>query len=170
MSHSEKTFKRRSFIKNTALAGAGLTLARSKLFAGPSILKFPLKGSAYIEGVQIGVITYSFRSMKDQSAEATLQYILDSGINAIELMGGPAESFAGAPQNPVNMRKLFGFMRAQRDGRELTDDEKKEMQELQKQRESHTKEMAIWRSKTSMEPFEKLKKNVPRCRCKDLRL
>ena len=39
--------------------------------------------------MQIGTITYSYRSMPDQSAEATLKYILDSGISAIELMGGP---------------------------------------------------------------------------------
>jgi sugar phosphate isomerase/epimerase len=35
--------------------------------------------------------------MPDQSAEATLKYIVDSGISAIELMGGPVETFAGAP-------------------------------------------------------------------------
>ena len=35
--------------------------------------------------------------MPDQSAEATLKYVVDSGISAIELMGGPVESFAGAP-------------------------------------------------------------------------
>jgi sugar phosphate isomerase/epimerase len=50
-----------------------------------------------MDGVQIGTITYSFRSMPDQSAEATLKYIVESGISAIELMGGPVESFAGAP-------------------------------------------------------------------------
>jgi sugar phosphate isomerase/epimerase len=53
--------------------------------------------NSLIEGVQIGTITYSFRSMTDQSAEATLKYVVDSGISAIELMGGPVESFAGAP-------------------------------------------------------------------------
>jgi sugar phosphate isomerase/epimerase len=53
--------------------------------------------NSLIEGVQIGTITYSFRSMTDQSAEATLKYIVDAGISAIELMGGPVESFAGAP-------------------------------------------------------------------------
>src|SRR4051812_1726926 len=55
------------------------------------------KPNSLIDGVQIGTITYSFRSMPDQSAEATLKYIVDSGISAIELMGGPVESFAGAP-------------------------------------------------------------------------
>jgi len=53
--------------------------------------------NSMISGVQIGTITYSYRSMPDQSAEATLRYIVDSGISAIELMNGPAESYAGAP-------------------------------------------------------------------------
>jgi sugar phosphate isomerase/epimerase len=55
------------------------------------------KPNSVFNGVQIGTITYSFRNMPDQSAEATLKYVLDAGISAIELMGGPAESFAGAP-------------------------------------------------------------------------
>ena len=57
--------------------------------------------NSLFERVQIGTITYSFRSMPDQSAEATLKYIVDAGISAIELMGGPVESFAGAPAAPV---------------------------------------------------------------------
>jgi sugar phosphate isomerase/epimerase len=57
------------------------------------------KPNSLINGVQIGTITYSYRSMPDQSAEATLKYILDSGISAIELMGGPVESYAGAPSS-----------------------------------------------------------------------
>ena len=56
------------------------------------------KPNSTIDGVRIGTITYSYRSMPDQSAEATLRYIVESGISQIELMNGPAESFAGAPQ------------------------------------------------------------------------
>ena len=55
------------------------------------------KPNSKIEGVQIGTITYSYRSMADQSAEATLKYIVESGISAVELMGGPIESYAGIP-------------------------------------------------------------------------
>jgi sugar phosphate isomerase/epimerase len=58
------------------------------------------KPNSLIDGVRVGTITYSYRSMPDQSAEATLKYLLDSGISEIELMNGPAESFAGAPQVP----------------------------------------------------------------------
>src|SRR6184192_1069919 len=56
------------------------------------------KPNSVIGGVRIGTITYSYRSMPDQSAEATLRYVVESGISQIELMNGPAESFAGAPQ------------------------------------------------------------------------
>ena len=55
------------------------------------------KPNSKIDGVQIGTITYSYRSMPDQGAEATLKYIVESGINAVELMVGPIESYAGAP-------------------------------------------------------------------------
>jgi sugar phosphate isomerase/epimerase len=57
------------------------------------------KPNSVVNGVNLGTITYSYRSMPDQSAEATLKYVVDSGISAIELMGGPVESFAGAPSS-----------------------------------------------------------------------
>ena len=50
-----------------------------------------------INGVQLGVITYSYRPMPDTSAKALLDYIVTNGISATELMGDPAEQFAGAP-------------------------------------------------------------------------
>ena len=71
-----------------AMIGGGRTLLSASAQTKPNSL---------IEGVQIGTITYSYRSMPDQSAEATLKYIVESGISGIELMGGPVESFAGAP-------------------------------------------------------------------------
>ena len=52
------------------------------------------KPNSRIKGVQIGAITYSYRSMPDQSAEGTLHYTVDSGISAIELMGGPVNDWA----------------------------------------------------------------------------
>jgi sugar phosphate isomerase/epimerase len=52
--------------------------------------------NSLINGVQIGVITYSYRSMRDQSAEATLKYVVESGISGIELMGGPVNAYARA--------------------------------------------------------------------------
>jgi sugar phosphate isomerase/epimerase len=90
------SYTRREFGK-LALAGlpAAAVLGRSDGVLGAFAAQ--AKPSSLIDGVQIGTITYSYRQMPDQGAEATLKYILDSGINAIELMGAPVESFAGAP-------------------------------------------------------------------------
>jgi len=49
-------------------------------------------------GVQVGAITYSYRSMPDQSIPAILEYVIQSGLTSVELMGGPVEQFAGIPQ------------------------------------------------------------------------
>src|SRR5438034_9885132 len=89
------SYSRREFGK-LALAGlpAAAVLGRAESLFGAFAQAKP---SSLINGVQIGTITYSYRSMPDQSAEATLKYILDSGISAVELMGGPVESYAGAP-------------------------------------------------------------------------
>jgi sugar phosphate isomerase/epimerase len=91
------SYTRREFGK-LALAGlpAAAVLGNSESLVGAFAQAKP---NSVFNGVQIGTITYSYRSMPDQSAEATLKYILDSGISAIELMGGPVESFAGAPSS-----------------------------------------------------------------------
>ena len=49
-------------------------------------------------GVQIGTITYSYRSMPDQALPAVLNYAAQSGLSSVELMGDVAERFAGIPQ------------------------------------------------------------------------
>jgi len=54
------------------------------------------KPNSRFGGVQIGVITYSFRGLPE-SAEETLKYCVDCGVNAIELMSNVAERYAGAP-------------------------------------------------------------------------
>jgi len=72
-----------------------LAVPAAGLFPAPFFAQ--TRPNSKIEGVQIGTITYSYRSMSEQTAEATLKYVTESGISAIELMGGPVESFAGAP-------------------------------------------------------------------------
>ena len=86
---------RRDFGK-LALAGVSASLLGRSSFVNSMIMAAD-RPNSLIGGVRIGTITYSYRSMPDQSAEATLRYIVDSGISAIELMNGPAESYAGAP-------------------------------------------------------------------------
>ena len=152
------SFSRRKFIGASLTLAAGITASTQSVFSAPEILRNYGKPNSLIKGVQIGVITYSFRSMPDQSAEATLKYIVDSGLSAAELMGGPAESFAGMPENPVDRRTFFQLRRKSRDGEELTSEEKKEMDEMRAQMDAFSKDVAQWRSSVSMDKFTQLKK------------
>jgi sugar phosphate isomerase/epimerase len=90
-----ENFSRRRFIGTGMLAAAGMAFASKASFAA-SIFADD-KPNSMINGVQIGVITYSFRSMPG-SVEQLLQYCKQCNINAIELMGEAAEAFAGAPK------------------------------------------------------------------------
>ncbi len=92
MSYTRREFGKLALAGLPAAAAIGHTESIFGAFA-------QAKPNSLINGVQIGTITYSYRSMPDQSAEATLKYILDSGISAIELMGGPVESYAGIPSS-----------------------------------------------------------------------
>src|SRR5438477_5757712 len=90
-------YTRREFGKLTVAALPAVAVVRAESIFGAFAQAKP---HSLIDGVQIGTITYSYRSMPDQSAEATLKYVVDSGINAIELMGGPVTDYA---------RKRSGF-------------------------------------------------------------
>lgn len=99
------------------------------------------KPNSRFGGVQIGVITYSYRAMPDQSAEAYLKYIVDSGVSAIELMGDPAETFAGRPAQPRRGGR----------GQLLTPEQRAEMEAAQKA-------VKNWRLSVSMDKFKTLRK------------
>ncbi|MGZ3752947.1 MAG: hypothetical protein ACXVAU_16810, partial [Mucilaginibacter sp.] len=68
---NDQNISRRRFIGSTALAAAGIAFASKSVFAAGTL--FQSKPNSVINGVQIGVITYSFRSMPG-SAEQLLQY------------------------------------------------------------------------------------------------
>jgi sugar phosphate isomerase/epimerase len=150
---------RRQFLvaASTALVGTALG-SSSKVFGMPAIISQLGDPKSLINGVKVGVITYSFRDLKDQSAEATLQYILDSGISYVELMGGPAESFAGAPKNSLDFRTVFPLMRKRRDKVELTEEEKKILTEWDTSAKAYREEVTKWRLSASMDKFEQLRK------------
>ena len=149
---------RRDFLIKSAFAAAGLITAPTWLQGAPVLIKNFNKPNSLINGVQIGCITYSFRSMPDQSAEATLQYIKDSGLSAIELMGDPAESFAGMPISPINRSKINQLGGKARRGEELTADEQKELDDMRAQSDLFQKEVVQWRANADMKKFEQLRK------------
>jgi len=150
--------KRREFLQKSALSLVSAITAPAWLQGAPALIKSLGKPNSMINGVQIGCITYSYRSMADQSAEATLQYVLDSGISSIELMGDPAESFAGMPTPSFNRSRIFQLGGKQRRGEALTEDEKKELADLQAQSAAYNKTVADWRAKADMKKFEQVGK------------
>lgn len=157
MQSKKDKLSRRNFIGGTAALVASASLTPPSLLAAPAILKHYNKPNSMINGVQIGLITYSFRSMEDQSAEATLKYILDCGINAIELIGDPAETFAGKPENSLDRQKFFGLMRKDREGA-LTQDEANELADLKDQNTSYNKMVSKWRTTVDTDKFVQFRK------------
>lgn len=143
--YNQTDVSRRNFLGATATTLGGLLVAPSLSFGAPAIIKNLGKPNSKIAGVQIGAITYSFRSMEND-AESTLQYCVDSGISAIELMGYTAESFAGAPQLSMN-----NFQRRS----EMSDEERKEMEETQA---AYAQELAAWRANAPLDKFKQLRK------------
>ncbi|TDE15393.1 sugar phosphate isomerase/epimerase family protein [Dyadobacter psychrotolerans] len=137
---ADQEISRRQFLGAASLALAGITMARVPVFGMPAIIKNLGKPNSLFNGVQVGVISYSWRSMPG-SAEQILQYCVDSNISAIELMGPTGEAFAGAPQAPARPA-----------GRgQLTPEQKAEQDE-------YTKKMAEWRATVSMDKFVQLRK------------
>jgi sugar phosphate isomerase/epimerase len=73
-------------------------LGKLALAAIPASRLLLAKPNSTFDGVQVGTITYSYRSMPGANdAEKLLTYIVDSGISAIELMAPAAEIYAGSP-------------------------------------------------------------------------
>jgi sugar phosphate isomerase/epimerase len=148
---------RRQFLGIASSLVTGSVLASHESFGFPYFINILGQSGSVIKGVKIGVITYSFRDLPDQSAEATLDYIRQCGITQIELMGGPAESFAGAPKNPVDFRTMFPLWRKRQQKEELTEEEKKTLADAEAKTKAYREEMAAWRLKAPMAKFEDFK-------------
>jgi sugar phosphate isomerase/epimerase len=133
---------RREFFGKSALALAGFSLLSDGVIGAPAYIKNLGKPNSLFNGVQIGAITYSWRSMPG-SAEDILKYCLECNISAIELMGPTAEEFAGAPAAPP---RTGGGPR-----QPMTDEQKAAQAEYQKR-------MADWRASVSMDKFVQLRK------------
>lgn len=94
-----KDISRRRFITTSAVAAAGVSLMPAGLSC--TTREMPKPNSKF-GGVQIGTITYSWRSMPS-TAQDILNYCIDAGISSIELMGNVAEEFAGIPAMPQRL-------------------------------------------------------------------
>lgn len=130
---SQTILSRRQFMSGAAALAASTVMSRYALGGAASS-----KPNSKFNGAQIGAITYSFRSMPG-SAEDILKYSLQCGLSSLELMGGPAEQFAGIP---AGVRRRRG---------QMTDEQRKAMQQAQEKQ-------LQWRLSVSMDKFRALRK------------
>ncbi len=91
----EHTVSRRELLLGAA-AAASATIIASKHSTAHAADQNMGRPNSEFEGVQIGAITYSFRSMPSTAADI-LTYCRQCNLSSIELMGDPAEQFAGCP-------------------------------------------------------------------------
>jgi len=127
------------------LAMASLT-AMGGLFNINKAWSLADKPNSKFKGVQIGAITYSFRSMP-HDVDKLIQFCVESNLSAIELMGDSVEEFAGKPKSPVRM----GPPPAGGGRPQLTDEQRAQLAEYNKQ-------VVEWRSTVSMDKFEEARK------------
>ena len=107
--------------------------------------------------ITLGIQTYSFRTMEDQSPLAILDYVKQTGIKNIELMGNHAEPFAGAPESMMSDRAKMAILIKQYRNEPLTDEEKVIAAEVEAQREAYNAEVQAWRKNVDLKRFEALK-------------
>jgi sugar phosphate isomerase/epimerase len=145
MNRDSKSVSRRKFLGLTAAAAASFALMPASFgMEGDQKGKKEKqkKPNSRFGGVQIGAITYSWRSMPS-TAEDTLRYCIECGISSIELMSNVPESFAGAPTMPK---------------RPAMDAPEAERAAFQKEMQDFAPKMKQWRTTVPMDKFVELKK------------
>ena len=134
---------RRKFLYQSTLTSFGALLVGKSVLANNF---FQSKPNSVINGVQIGVTTYSYRSMPSQP-DKLLQYCIDSNINAVELKGDEVEDYLGKPLNPVKLpRQVPGQPKV-----ELSE-------EVKAQIKQYNLTVANWRETVPMDGFEEIRK------------
>ncbi|NSW94774.1 MAG: sugar phosphate isomerase/epimerase, partial [Bacteroidales bacterium] len=105
---SKGMVSRRKFLGSTAAIAAASVIPSG--LAGRSVpssffIQSSQKPNSNFGGVQIGAITYSWRSMPG-GVENIIKYSQQAGLSSIELMSNDLETYLGAPENPS--RGMFG--------------------------------------------------------------
>jgi len=122
----------------------GSILLLGLILLSTDLIQAQTKVNSNYNGVQVGVITYSYRDMQ-LDVEGTLKACVESGISSIELMGTGVEDYLGAPKSPLSWREM----------RKLNDQPKKKQKEYAKFQE----EIKAWRnSEETMNKYVELRK------------
>ena len=109
MDKSRRAFLGKSFAAIGAAAIAPSLLSSCTGAEKPAAPASDGKPNSVFNGVAIGTITYSWRSMPG-GLENVVKYCKATGISTLELMSDALESYLGAPENPT-MRIMQEAMR-----------------------------------------------------------
>ena len=142
----KNNISRRQFLTVTALGTTGLLMNTPSVFTQKNDYGWLSKPNSKFGGVQMGAITYSFRSMP-HDIDQLLKFCIDANVGAIEMMGDPAETYAGKPKNPIQMGPPP--KNGQRPA--FTDEQKAQMAD-------YNKKVAEWRATASMDKFKEIRK------------
>lgn len=100
----DNKFSRRRFLGTAAAATALAAMPFGKSFGAVASSFAAAKPNSKFGGVQIGAITYSWRSMPG-TPQDVINYCIQSGISSLELMGNVAEDYLGLPPSPPRLPK-----------------------------------------------------------------
>lgn len=140
----ENKFSRRKFLGTAAAATAIAALPFNYGFASLSNVMKAAKPNSKFGGVQIGAITYSWRSMPG-TPQDIINYCIQAGISDLELMGNVAEDYLGIPPSPA------------RPPRDVTQT-KEQKEAYEKAVADATEAQRKWRLSVSMEKYADLRK------------
>jgi sugar phosphate isomerase/epimerase len=134
------TISRRKFLGTTATAVAFAAVPFNNPFSIGTQTKKP---NSKVGGVQLGLTTYCYRSIP-HTAEEVLQYVLQSGVNTVE-MRSVLEETLGIPQAPARPAR----------GVELSDKEKADRAKVV---ESLREAQRNWRLSLPMQKYADIRK------------
>ncbi len=135
----KSTSTRRNFLCTTAAAAVGISIVPFNY----SFANQKKKPNSKVNGVQLGLTTYSYLRIS-HSLEEVLDYVLQAGVNAVE-MRGVLEEGLGIPSGPRRGRR----------GGNLTDAERAEMA---KEAEAASEKQKQWRLSLPMQKYADVRK------------
>ncbi|MBV5312355.1 MAG: TIM barrel protein [Prolixibacteraceae bacterium] len=140
----ENKLSRRKFLNTAAAATAMAALPFNYGFKSFASGVMGAKPDSKFGGVQIGAITYSWRSMPGTPKDI-INYCIQAGISSLELMGNVAEDYLGIPPSPARLPRDVTPTQEQKDAYE-------------KAAAAATEAQRKWRLSVSMEKYADLRK------------
>ena len=159
---TEKTSRRTFLVQSaTALAMASMLPTAFSCSKKEECCKGEAgKPCSKFNGVQIGTITYSWRSMPPKDVETMIAYCKEANLSSLELKGEDLERVLGVPENPQTriMAELRANMPAPKPGERP---QRPQMNEEQKAEVAkYSEDLKAWRVGMDMAKVEAVRKQL----------